>query len=354
MINIKNVIKEELYIENYRIAFVPSKRYEEIIKTYNGKNETQKKYIGTTFFDIMNKSKILLEICNQEISYINKEYNKIITTIGFYKYSHQIYLKLYKVSPELEFLYLKFKQYRTWINTNRLDKDIDKKGVEYGFSILENQVIFQEEKQKLENLITEIINDINKSISFLESCIHNKNFTLKNVSKVSKENFDIFNINRISDLTYATLEELQKTNKKISRCNDILCNKWFLVKNKRSNLYCDNLSPQNNNLTCRQFHSKAKAYSKNSEVIGQLRNEYDRVKSAYYKRLKNPKYDIYKNILENDLQNLKSFYKNSMASLKIISNLTYSNELVLKFRTELKMYKQRNIQDIKKEYESQN
>ena len=42
MINIKNVIKEELYIENYRIAFVPSKRYEEIIKTYNGKNETQK------------------------------------------------------------------------------------------------------------------------------------------------------------------------------------------------------------------------------------------------------------------------------------------------------------------------
>ena len=366
MINTDKIIRDDMYITNYQICFIPNKRIEkiikvigevkeeQIIKVIGEVKEEQNLYIGTTMLRVINSAKEIIDTCQLELKNIKNNHIKIIQNIGYFKYSHQIYEKLYKMCPEVEFLYLKFHQYRNWTIQNKMDKDINKKGVKYGFSILENKLIFEEEQKKLQNLLEQIIKETRKSEELLEKI--NSGNSIEEIKKFSKTvngDKDVFTFNGIYNLTCATIEELKKTNKKIGKCKDSLCNKWFIIK-KSGTLYCDNISPRNSKLTCRQYNSKAKRYSRKADLLSILRYEYDSVKSTYLKRKRIKDYIKYKEIIDKDYEKLKDFKNSYMVIFKGIEKLSNDNSDVKEYKEGLETFKKRTLKDIKKEYESQN
>lgn len=354
MINTDKIIRLDMYITSYQICFIPNKRMEKIIKVIDEVKEEQDLYIGTTMLRVINSAKEIIKTCQLELENIKNNHIKIIQNIGYFKYSHQAYEKLYKICPELEFLYLKFNQYRNWTIQNKLDKDINKKDVKLYLSILENKVIFEQEQKKLQNLLEQIITDIKESEELLEKI--NSGNSIEKIKKFSKTvhgDKDIFTFDGIYNLTCATIEELEKTNKKIGKCKDTSCDKWFIIK-KNGTLYCDNISPRNSKLTCRQYNSKAKRYSKKADLLSILRYEYDSVKSAYLKRKKSKDYIKYEEIIDKDYEKLKEFKNSYMERFKGIEKLSNDNQYVKEYKEGLEIFKKRTLKDIKREYESQN
>lgn len=64
----------------------------------------------------------------------------------------------------------------------------------------------------------------------------------------------------LANIALISLEEVIKSGKRIKKCKN--CDKYFLPANRSDELYCDNPSPQDEKLTCKQYGARRLWYEK--------------------------------------------------------------------------------------------
>ena len=77
---------------------------------------------------------------------------------------------------------------------------------------------------------------------------------------------------RLEGIVYSSILELSRNDKVIRKCKN--CGKYFVPENRSDTLYCDNASPQNNTMTCKQYGSQRLWYirQKDDELATLSRN----------------------------------------------------------------------------------
>lgn len=85
---------------------------------------------------------------------------------------------------------------------------------------------------------------------------------------------DSFCFDNFEELFKYVLVNMIKNNKSLKKCAN--CNKYFYPEKRSDAIYCDNISPQNKNLTCKEYGSKKLWYekSKRNESSKLYRNIY--------------------------------------------------------------------------------
>ena len=102
----------------------------------------------------------------------------------------------------------------------------------------------------------------------------NEIFTLRN-----------YEISSLKDLFCVFCKYLRENNSTIKKCKN--CGKYFIPANRTDEKYCENISPQNSNKTCKEIGSKLSfAYKRDSEPISR---EHNKTKVALSMRISRAK-----------------------------------------------------------------
>ena len=102
----------------------------------------------------------------------------------------------------------------------------------------------------------------------------NEIFTLRN-----------YEISSLKDLFCVFFNYLLENNITINKCKN--CGKYFIPANRTDEKYCENISPQNSNKTCKEIGSKLSfAYKRDSEPISR---EHNKTKVALSMRISRAK-----------------------------------------------------------------
>ena len=68
---------------------------------------------------------------------------------------------------------------------------------------------------------------------------------------------------RLEGIAYSSILELARNGKIIRKCKN--CGKYFIPENRADTLYCNNLSPQNSAMTCKQYGSQRLWYERQKD-----------------------------------------------------------------------------------------
>lgn len=152
---------------------------------------------------------------------------------------------------------------------------------------------------------------VNTALDFQDSSIPPKKFFAQSGLKLKP----------IYDYTFDSFEELFKyllmymieNNIHLKKCSN--CGKYFYPEKRADSKYCDNISPQDNALTCKQYGTKKLWYekSKHNEATKLYRNIYS-VKQMRFKR--NPSISRYKIELEDFKEQSKQWKADIKRGLK--------------------------------------
>jgi hypothetical protein len=99
------------------------------------------------------------------------------------------------------------------------------------------------------------------------------------------------------------------SNVQINKC--LNCGKYFIPKKKSNEKYCDNVSPQNINKTCKEFGVN-KTYREEIKSIP-IKSEHNRISQTYRMRIKRAKNEIEKLQQEKAFENYKKTYQDKKA-----------------------------------------
>lgn len=88
---------------------------------------------------------------------------------------------------------------------------------------------------------------------------------------------------RLEGIVYSSIFEVARNGKIIRKCKN--CGKYFIPSSRSDTLYCDNVSPQNGNMTCKQFGSQRLWYERQKDdVVATLSRNILSAKSMLAKR----------------------------------------------------------------------
>ncbi len=92
-----------------------------------------------------------------------------------------------------------------------------------------------------------------------------------------------YRVSCYDDICVATLEFVVKHNLNINRCQN--CGQYFVPRNRSDEIYCDNLAPQDQSKTCKQYGSARIWYSKmmDDAVLKQCKNLYSEKQMRAYR-----------------------------------------------------------------------
>ncbi len=129
----------------------------------------------------------------------------------------------------------------------------------------------------LQNLILELSKETEeKNINTL------KNLALDFINSNNTVTCEIYEIHSLQDLLniYMSLSIQKKV--RINKCKN--CGKYFIPKNRSDDVYCNNISPQNPNKTCKEYGAK-KTYRDNLKSRP-LKDEHNKTSQFFRMRIK--------------------------------------------------------------------
>lgn len=152
---------------------------------------------------------------------------------------------------------------------------------------------------------------------FFKSGLSPKEFYKKNKLNLKIENS--YSFNSFEELFKHVLITMIKNNKRLKKCAN--CNKYFYPEKRSDTIYCDNISPQDKSLTCKEYGSKKLWYekTKKNESMTLYRNIYS-TKQMRVRR--NPEIPSY----EKDFTNFKERSKQWKTDVK--NGIKTENEFI--------------------------
>lgn len=222
--------------------------------------------IGTLFLDLISYSEEEIEKLNNNYSNILKEGTKPNSHEFKKKFSELVdihpffddMIYMYDIMSEGGLQFIKSLFHDISIFREYIDLAIeDNTFFDYKMLLLSSKYGFIPEIPSGEQ--TALIEDDVKEANFL-SMHELKNVQLKKIMHIATYDTEHFSYKRTIDACSASLFEILKAGLTIKKCRN--CGKYFIPFNRSDTMFCDRITPQNKEKTCKEYNSQNLYYEK--------------------------------------------------------------------------------------------
>lgn len=205
-------------------------------------------------------------------------------------------------------------------NNNSLYNDLSENERLFLFNVIENHsnnflypTSKVETKIKLDNNYINIWKFQNEYLQrkYSKDKEKNRKILLDYIKNNDIQIFSTYRINTIQELLNISFIEILKNKITIKKCKN--CNKFFITESRTDEKYCNRISPQNPNKTCKEYGAK-KTYREEIKSIP-IKHEHNKTSQFYRMRInrcknknEKSKYEKEFNIYKKTYQNKKSQY----------------------------------------------
>ena len=142
------------------------------------------------------------------------------------------------------------------------------------------------------------------------------------IKEMGFKQYEIYDIKSFIDLLNICLFNIIKNRPQINKC--LNCGNYFIPQSKSNEKYCDRISPQNKNKTCKEFGVK-KIYREEIKS-SDIKSEHNRISQSYRMRIKRAKTEEEKNYINKKFDKYKKNY--GIKSKQYKANRITENEFV--------------------------